>query len=539
MREIHSQADLEDGIAALETMFKVKTADLTLTVCANITLQVVANVSPTIAVPDNGSPTVIVLGSSSPLIKASGNSRPTVEAIDTSCPTIKASDDSCPTIIARGLSNPIVTAVDASRPTIEAWENSRPIIHARDNSRPSVLAKRHSRPTITATGNSSPIVRAWEESSPTVWVMNNARPTIEAMGFVLLRLYGKQITARLSPSVVCLCHGPTESIQGGQVFQPTRLRTPRDWCEHWGVPIVDGVATLYKAVDVDFRSQSGAAYTPGSTPIARDGDGEKPEGGRGLYFSPRPWIAKEFFPNARRFVACPVAFEDLAEPRSVHHPRRIEARGCCEPVWECDENGHPIGDPATHSGWHNETRRASAAPAHGRSGAKDVLPVRDSGEMTKIQPSLTSENISEDDAAMDKAAMDEIYRRKQIVKEYPEPLQSALKYFVWYHRGVYLEEEFRWRVFEHIRRDDLTLLEDGLRKLFGDPADGTPHIKSLLQDLLNDADWGIPLFARGPFPEDMSTTKVEAEIATAWERHRAGIAAVKEYLEGRTHSQQQ
>jgi hypothetical protein len=180
--------------------------------------------------------------------------------------------------------------------------------------------------------------------------MNNARPTIEAMGFVLLRLYGRQITARLSPSVVCLCHGPTESIQGGQVFQPTRLRTPRDWCEHWGVPIVDGVATLYKAVDVDFRSQSGAAYTPGSTPIARDGDGEKPEGGRGLYFSPRPWIAKEFFPNARRFVACPVAFEDLAEPRSVHHPRRIEARGCCEPVWECDENGHPIGDPAAHSG---------------------------------------------------------------------------------------------------------------------------------------------------------------------------------------------
>lgn len=164
--------------------------------------------------------------------------------------------------------------------------------------------------------------------------------------------------------------------------------------------------------------------------------------------------------------------------------------------------------------------------------------MRDSGEMTKIQPSPTSENISEDDAAMDKF-VEEIYRRKQIVKEYPEPLQSALRCFVAYHRGVYVEEEFRWIVFQHIRRDDLTLLEDGLRKLFGDPADGTPHIKSLLQDLLNDADWGIPLFARGPFPERMTTTEVEAMIATEWERHRAGIAAVKEYLEGRTHSQQQ
>ena len=125
--------------------------------------------------------------------------------------------------------------------------------------------------------------------------------------------------------------------RGGTRIQTTIPTTATEWCEHYGVTVKNGVATLYKAVNDDFMSARGVFYTPGTVPVAADWDGGKAECGSGLHFSPSPIIAKEFALEAKKYVACPVALADMRAPkRNDDFPHKIKARGCCAPVWECD-----------------------------------------------------------------------------------------------------------------------------------------------------------------------------------------------------------
>ncbi len=106
--------------------------------------------------------------------------------------------------------------------------------------------------------------------------------------------------------------------------------------------VVRGVATVYKALDGNFKSPRKFDYTPGTKPMAPDWDGGDVECGNGLHFSPSPRMAREFAPEATKYCACPVALKDMAVHPDGSYPHKCKAKGCCGPVKECDEDGEPI-----------------------------------------------------------------------------------------------------------------------------------------------------------------------------------------------------
>ncbi|HET8645594.1 MAG TPA: hypothetical protein VFO85_08915 [Vicinamibacteria bacterium] len=154
--------------------------------------------------------------------------------------------------------------------------------------------------------------------------------------------------------------GHTSQISGGVVIVVARPTTAAEWCEFYGVAVVDDVATLYKALGEDFTSPRGLSYAPGTQPEAADWDGGHAECGGGLHFSPRPQMALRFHDEARRFVACRVALADMRPPQEGdRYPEKVKARRVCGPVVEVDRYGTPVD----HAG----DERAQAAKAEGRS----------------------------------------------------------------------------------------------------------------------------------------------------------------------------
>ena len=132
-----------------------------------------------------------------------------------------------------------------------------------------------------------------------------------------------------------------KSIEGCQ-YQFADLDIPMNWCFYYGVEPSDGVVVLYKAVDGAFKSPRGFVYHPGTTIYAPDWDGGKEECGGGLHFSPSPRMAKEFFAEATRFVACPVALIDMATHANGYYPQKCKARAVCLPMWEVDIDGNRV-----------------------------------------------------------------------------------------------------------------------------------------------------------------------------------------------------
>jgi len=137
-------------------------------------------------------------------------------------------------------------------------------------------------------------------------------------------------------------HGQRTTIRGGVIIPVPRPDTAALWCSYHGVEVVDGVATLYKAVRDDFRSRYGMRYQTGDTPAAPDWDGGVAECGGGLHFSPHPTAAKSFDGDATRYVACPVRLDDIVVHPDGSFPEKVKAPGVAGPVWECDIYGEPL-----------------------------------------------------------------------------------------------------------------------------------------------------------------------------------------------------
>ena len=188
-----------------------------------------------------------------------------------------------------------------------------------------------------------------------VWAYDSAQVT--ASGSAQVRAYGNaqvtasgnaQVTAYDSAQVtaskyVAVTFSAGIKVTGGVQIKIPLLKTVRQWCSFYGLPIKGGMVTLFKAVSDTFKaSHNDFDYTPGTIPIAPDWDGGKAECGNGLHFSPRPFMALEFCPNAERFVACPIAVKDIAMHPKGKYPQKVKASRCCAPVWECDVNGKPI-----------------------------------------------------------------------------------------------------------------------------------------------------------------------------------------------------
>ena len=132
-------------------------------------------------------------------------------------------------------------------------------------------------------------------------------------------------------------------VQGGIIILVVPPKTAAEWCDYYGVSVLNGVATVYKALRDDFKSAHGLLYAPGTSPIAPDWDGGQEECGGGLHFSPQPFMGLEFDNKATRFVACPVRLEDIRAPKSGDaYPHKIKASAISGAIVEVDRYGKPI-----------------------------------------------------------------------------------------------------------------------------------------------------------------------------------------------------
>ena len=159
--------------------------------------------------------------------------------------------------------------------------------------------------TVRAFGSAT--VRAC--GSATVRASGSA--TVTASGSATVRAYDSA-TVRASAHVAVLVKSAHAVASGGVIIGMSTidLTNAAAWCEHHGVEVVDGVATVYKAVDDAWTTSRGTDYSPGSLPTALDWRDDHKHGG-GLHFSPWPWQALEYHPGATRFVAAGVPIETL------------------------------------------------------------------------------------------------------------------------------------------------------------------------------------------------------------------------------------
>ncbi len=229
--------------------------------------------------------------------------------------------------------------------SVEAWGNS--FVEARENSsvkayeNSSVEAWRNS--SVEARGNSSvkarenSFVKAYENSS----VEARGNSSVKAWGNVFVRLFNC-LKIEISISVIVMRHNKKIKVDGGTVIDGLKPQNAREWCDFYGIKINNGKAVLFKAVDINYDSYRGFSYSPRTIPVAPDWDGGKKECGNGLHFSSHPRIANSFFNSAVRFLACPINLSDIAVHPDGKYPKKIKARGCCDPIWEVDINGKEI-----------------------------------------------------------------------------------------------------------------------------------------------------------------------------------------------------
>jgi len=116
----------------------------------------------------------------------------------------------------------------------------------------------------------------------------------------------------------------------------TDTSDPKTWCGYHGVEVIDGVATLYKAVNDQWTTSRGVDYSPGSTPSCDDWQDTDSCGG-GLHFGPTPTHALAYHPEATRFVAVGV---NLSELRPISGgTAKAKAKRVVRACVEVDESG--------------------------------------------------------------------------------------------------------------------------------------------------------------------------------------------------------
>ncbi len=201
----------------------------------------------------------------------------------------------------------------------------------------------YDRASISAWG--SAVVRAVGESTVEArgacYVEAGGTAKVRALGAAAVRARGGATVDALDHVSVTI-HGPTPTVNGGNVTRVPAPTTAQEWCDLHGIEVVDGVVTLYKAVDDEFNSYHGMSYLPGTEPRAPDWDGGAEECGGGIHLSPRPALAVPHTYGAHRFVACPVRVADIVTHPDGFYPDTVKAPGVCAPVYEVDELGRPV-----------------------------------------------------------------------------------------------------------------------------------------------------------------------------------------------------
>jgi hypothetical protein len=135
-------------------------------------------------------------------------------------------------------------------------------------------------------------------------------------------------------------------LTGGTQIKIPPIKTAEDWLDYYGVPVTDGVAILYKAVDEDYSTDNARdfsiSYKPGEKPSAPDWDGGMNECGGGLHFCPTPGHTIRFNGDAKHFIACPVKVSEIVVHFPAQYPDKVKAPRVVEPCYEVDINGNKI-----------------------------------------------------------------------------------------------------------------------------------------------------------------------------------------------------
>jgi hypothetical protein len=201
----------------------------------------------------------------------------------------------------------------------------------------------YDRASVNAWG--SAVVRAFGDSSVEAqgacYVEAGGSARVRALGACTVRARGGATVDALDHVSVTV-HGTTPTVNGGNVTRVPTPATAQEWCDLHGIEVIDGVATLYKAVDGEFNSYHGMSYLPGSQPQAADWDGGAEECGGGIHLAPSPGLALPHTYGAHRFVACPVRVADIVTHPDGYYPDTVKAPGVCAPVYEVDELGRPV-----------------------------------------------------------------------------------------------------------------------------------------------------------------------------------------------------
>ena len=145
-------------------------------------------------------------------------------------------------------------------------------------------------------------------------------------------------------------HGSSSKISGGRILEMHIPSSAEQWCEFYGVEVVEGNAILFKAVNGDrFLSHNHTpegkkiSYAPGEKPEAPDWDAGAAECGGGLHFAPHPVMAEDFNGGADRFAACPVPLSEICVYPDGRFPEKVKARRVVEPgCWEVDRDGKAV-----------------------------------------------------------------------------------------------------------------------------------------------------------------------------------------------------
>ena len=120
--------------------------------------------------------------------------------------------------------------------------------------------------------------------------------------------------ARVKAGPLCavFVHSPTVNVSGGVILDcsNTNNMDGAAWCDHYGVKVSRGIATVYKAVNDAWTTKRGTDYSPGSKPSCKDFR-DTDECGGGLHFGPTPRHARAYFDSATKFVAVGVKLSEL------------------------------------------------------------------------------------------------------------------------------------------------------------------------------------------------------------------------------------
>ena len=194
-------------------------------------------------------------------------------------------------------------------------------LHVTSNGINSATVEAWGSATVRASGSAT--VRAWGSATVEAW----GSATVEAWDSATVRAWGSatvrawdsatvlawdSATVEATPWAAVHLHSACATVSGGHIINVAELdlTDPQTWCSYHGVEVIEGIATLYKAVGDNWSTDRGADYSPGSLPEAHDWE-PIARCGNGLHFSPSPVTSRHYYPRATRYLAVGVAVADL------------------------------------------------------------------------------------------------------------------------------------------------------------------------------------------------------------------------------------